>query len=227
MELLNIKRAYDVIIGLGSWCGPSIYLRQHQLRRFSFPLDWMISNSLPDVTRLISNHFDGFMDLERIKKIDGTSAYLEDGIASPNQAGQAHDDAHFILDTWYNVISVHDFPVRPNRDWTETYDSYKAKLQERIRRFYDVLKNSSSVLFVRWGPVNPQEAVELHAALSPFVSGTCNVLFMQPIEGMTYVQEIDWGFDGISTLQVPLDRPNDLNVWNYAYLGLRLTGHWS
>ncbi|WP_364279339.1 DUF1796 family putative cysteine peptidase [Peribacillus frigoritolerans] len=32
-----MKGSYDVIISLGSWCGPSL-----NLRRFSFPLDWCI-----------------------------------------------------------------------------------------------------------------------------------------------------------------------------------------
>ncbi|WP_160044040.1 MULTISPECIES: DUF1796 family putative cysteine peptidase [Paenibacillus] len=46
-----MKGAYDIIVSLGSWCGPSIFLCRRQLRRFSFPLDWMISNSVTDLTR--------------------------------------------------------------------------------------------------------------------------------------------------------------------------------
>ena len=34
VKLVDVKGAYDVIISLGSWCGPSINLRQRQLRRF-------------------------------------------------------------------------------------------------------------------------------------------------------------------------------------------------
>ncbi|MGG4106272.1 DUF1796 family putative cysteine peptidase [Paenibacillus lautus] len=72
-----------LIISLGSWCGPSINLRERQLRRFSFPLDWMISSSISDVTRLLSNRFIGFMELGHMRKVEGTSALLEDGIATP------------------------------------------------------------------------------------------------------------------------------------------------
>ncbi|MFG1732773.1 DUF1796 family putative cysteine peptidase [Paenibacillus sp. GM2FR] len=50
---MDVKGAYDMIISLGSWCGPSVNLRQRQRRRFSFPLDWMISSSISDVTSVI------------------------------------------------------------------------------------------------------------------------------------------------------------------------------
>jgi hypothetical protein len=42
LKLQDIKGSYDVIISLGSWCGPSL-----NLRRFSFPLDWVVSKFTP------------------------------------------------------------------------------------------------------------------------------------------------------------------------------------
>ncbi|MEC0258927.1 DUF1796 family putative cysteine peptidase [Paenibacillus lautus] len=56
VKLVDVKGAYDMIISLGSWCGPSVNLRQRQRRRFSFPLDWMISSSISDVTPVIELH---------------------------------------------------------------------------------------------------------------------------------------------------------------------------
>lgn len=225
VKLVDVKGAYDVIISLGSWCGPSINLRQRQLRRFSFPLDWMITNSISDVTRLLSNRFIGFMELEHMRKIEGTSALLEDGIATPAE-GRPYHDAHFILDTQYDMISVHDFPIWPNQDWTQSYASYKEKINHRIHRFYEVLNNSRSVLFIRWGEVNAPEAALLHAVLSSFVAGTCNILFLRTMHDIQDVQELDWGIDGVCTLQVPIDRPNDESIWNHAMEGLYLTGYW-
>ncbi|MEP9405607.1 DUF1796 family putative cysteine peptidase [Peribacillus frigoritolerans] len=63
LKLQDIKGSYDVIISLGSWCGPSLNFRRHNLRQFSFPLDWVVSNSLPDVSRILKNRFAGFIDL--------------------------------------------------------------------------------------------------------------------------------------------------------------------
>ncbi|AWP27926.1 peptidase [Paenibacillus sp. Cedars] len=226
LKLQDVKGAYDVIIGLGSWCGPSLYLRQRGLRRFAFPLDWMISNSISDVSRLLDNRFVGFMDLEQLQKTKGTSALLEDGVAVLSEGNQVYQDAHFILDTRYNIISVHDFPVLPNQDWMHSYDVYRGRLNHRIDRFFRILEHSESVLFVRWGEVTADEAAELHAVLSSLVRGTCNVLFLQTLLDLENVQEIDWGMNGICTLQVPDSRPNDISIWNYALDGLRLTNRW-
>lgn len=225
VKIEDLKGAYDVIIGLGSWCGPSIFLARYQLRRFSFPLDWMISNSAADVTLLLKNRFEGFMELGQLRKIDGTSAFLEDGIAVLQEGG-TYQSAHYILDTRYNVISVHDFPVIPNQDWTAAYGAYSEKLAHRIQRFLHVLGHSRSVLFIRWGEIGEAEAVELHAVLSSLTPGSCRILFLQTVSGLQSIREIDWKRDGIGTLQVPLEQPYHEAGWSYAMNGLTLTGYW-
>lgn len=116
LKLQDIKGSYDVIISLGSWCGPSL-----NLRRSSFPLDWVEFNSLPDVSRILKNRFVGFMDLNNMKQVDGIAFYLDDGeVVFSDECGK-QQKAHIIQDTYYNVISVHDFPMIPNQDWTHLY----------------------------------------------------------------------------------------------------------
>lgn len=225
VKLENVKGAYDVIIGLGSWCGPSIYLWRRQLRRFSFPLDWMISNTVTDVTRLLKNRFEGFMELGQLRKIDGTSAYLEEGVAVLQGDG-TYQSAHYILDTRYNVISVHDFPIVTDQDWTAAYVPYREKLTHRIQRFLHVLQQSRSVLFIRWGAINKEEAAELHAVLSSLTPGICRIIFMQTVSGLQSIQELDWEQDGICALQVPLEQPYDEAAWDKTMNGLALTGYW-
>ncbi|NHW36816.1 DUF1796 family putative cysteine peptidase [Paenibacillus aceris] len=44
-------------------CDPAAYLRGHHLRKFSMPLDWVMSPSLTDVNRLLAHKFTGFMEL--------------------------------------------------------------------------------------------------------------------------------------------------------------------
>ncbi|MGG3557890.1 DUF1796 family putative cysteine peptidase [Peribacillus frigoritolerans] len=96
--------------------GPSL-----NLRRFSFPLDWVVSNSLPDVSRILKNRFVGFMDLKNMKQVGGIASYLDAGDVVFSDEGCKQKKAHFIQDTYYNVISVHDFPMIPNQDWTHLY----------------------------------------------------------------------------------------------------------
>lgn len=50
--------------------------------------------------------------------------------------------SYFIQDTFYNIISVHDFPITLGKHWSTTYPSYKAKLDLRIKRFWDKLLRS-------------------------------------------------------------------------------------
>ncbi|WP_082650967.1 DUF1796 family putative cysteine peptidase [Paenibacillus etheri] len=70
--------------------------------------------------------------------------------------------SYYIRDTFYNIISVHDFPVTLGKDWSTTYPSYKAKLDLRI---WDKLLSSKKILFIRWFATYEQ-AVELQAILS-------------------------------------------------------------
>lgn len=116
LELQDIKGSYEVIISLGSWCGPSL-----NLRRSSFPLDWVVSYSLPDVSRILKNRFAVFMDLKNMKQVDGIDSYLDGGDVVFSDEGGKQQKAHFIQDTYYNVISVHVFPMIPNQDWTHLY----------------------------------------------------------------------------------------------------------
>ncbi|MDU9695672.1 DUF1796 family putative cysteine peptidase [Priestia aryabhattai] len=228
LNLQDIKGSYDLMLGLGSWCGPSLNLRRHNWRRFSFPLDWMISNSIADVSRLLKNKFSGFMDLENLQRTDGYAHFLDDGVAIfPEEGGTEPVNAHFIHDMHYNIISVHDFPIIPNVDWTVMYPSYKEKLNQRITRFFEKIENSPSVLFIRWGAATPEEAIELKTTLSELVKGPFNILLLQPLDGLKGVIDMNWTIDGICSVQVPLDNPNDEAIWDYVLNGLSLTNFWA
>ncbi|MEH6885683.1 DUF1796 family putative cysteine peptidase [Priestia megaterium] len=221
MNLQDIRGSYDLMLGLGSWCGPSLNLRRHNWRRFSFPLDWMISNSISDVSRLLRNRFTGFMEFQNLQRTDGYAHFLDDGVAIfPEEGGTEPVNAHFIHDTYYNIISVHDFPIIPNVDWPVMYPSYKEKLHQRIARFLEKVENSSSILFIRWAATYEQ-AVELQSTLEGIVKGQFNILILCPEEGFKGVSEIDWGLDKICAVKVPRI-PNDPGTWNYVLEGITL-----
>lgn len=108
MNLQEIKGSHDVIVSLGSACNPAMQLRRHNLRTFSGPLDWSVSLSLSDVSRLLKNKFNGFMELKNMCLIDGSAYVLDEGINIQSTK------SYFIKDTHYNILSVHDFPIIPN-----------------------------------------------------------------------------------------------------------------
>lgn len=131
MNLEELKRTtYDLIASLGQNCDPAGHLRRHKLRKFSMPLDWVVSTSLTDVNRLLANKFQGFMDLSNLQVIEGSSQYVDEFAAVVQKM-----PSYFIKDMRYNVTSVHDFPIIPLQSWHYTYHVYKAKLNVRIQRF--------------------------------------------------------------------------------------------
>ena len=135
---------------------------------------------------------------------------------------------YLIEDTYYNIISVHDFKIINNQDWRVQYPTYKEKLTSRINKFLEVIASSQSLLFVRFGNVTEHEALEFQSVLNKMIPGQFNILFLQPIDGLGIVNEIDWGINGICTVQVPPDNFTDPSNkansdWDHVFKGLSLT----
>lgn len=212
MNLQQIKGSYDEIVSLGSACNTAMKLREHNLRRFSGPLDWKVSVSLSDVNRLLKNKFKGFMELENLRLMDGSGHGLDNG------ADLQPVKSHVLKDTYYNVISFHDFPVLPNQNWAATYPAFKNKLQSRIDRFLEKISNSPSILFVRWAG-SYEQAAELHSVLSGIVKGQFKVLILEPVEGFKGVMELNWNLNQVCAVRVP-NLPYDNSTWDYVLNGI-------
>jgi hypothetical protein len=214
LDLKDIKGSYDEVVSLGSACNTAMLLRQHNLRRFSGPLDWSVSGSLSDVSRLLKNRFVGFMEVENMNLIDGTGHGVDDGV------NLQPVNSHIVKDNYYNIISFHDFPILPNLDWTATYPSVKDKLNYRIDRFLEKITNSPSILFVRWAG-NYEQAVELQSVLAGIVKGKFTILILEPLEGLQGVNEMKWGIDRVCAVTVP-NLPYDNSTWDYVLNGIAL-----
>jgi hypothetical protein len=221
LNLNDIKKSYDVIVSLGSSCSPAMQLRRHNLRRFSGPLDWSVSLTLSDVSRLLKNKFDGFMEIKNMRLLEETHFFLDEGVAVlPRDGSTQPIKSYFVKDTYYNILSVHDFPILPNQDWSVTYPSYKEKLNYRINRFLEKITNSQSVLFVRW-KASYDEAIELQSVLSEIVNGHFNILILHPVDGSQGVSEMNWGLDKVCSVKVPNDT-NDNSTWDFVLNGITL-----
>nr|WP_328803584.1 DUF1796 family putative cysteine peptidase [Paenibacillus silvestris] len=214
LKLYEIKGSYDAIVSLGSACNPSLQLKRHHLRPFSGPLDWHVSLSLSDVNRLLKNKFDNFMNLSNMILIDGVAHLLDDG--DPIQSVQSH----FVKDTYYNILSVHDFPIMPNQHWTTVYPTYREKMKRRIDRLMDKMQTSRTILFVRWAATYDQ-AVELQSVLSETVNGQFSVLILCPAEITPVVSLLDWDLERVCALEVPAD-PNRNATWDYVFQGVKM-----
>jgi hypothetical protein len=213
MHLNEIKKSYDLVVGLGSACDPALQLRRYNLRRFSSPLDWVVTLSLSDVSRLLKNRFKDYMTLSNMNLIEGTSTVVEDGIPQ-------HINSYFVKDFYYNVISVHDFPIIDDQEWFATYPAFKAKVNPRIERFLEKITTSKSILFVRWA-AKVEDVIELRSVLSEITKSQFNILVLCPDNGLESVKEAEWGLDKVCSIEVP-NRPSDNSIWDYVLKGISL-----
>jgi Putative papain-like cysteine peptidase (DUF1796) len=209
LKLKDIKRSYDVVVSLGSWCGVANEMKRHQLRRFSGPFDWITTPSLSVINRLLINRFEGFMEMENMKFVK-YSKFLVDSSTENEEVTER--ETYIIMDTKYNIASYHDFPVIPNQSWTADYPSYKEKLHRRINRFFEKINNSKLTLFIRYN-ASYSEVAELRSILSRLTKGKFHILNVNPVEGLQTVREINWDIDGVVCIEIPY-LPTDKTQWN-------------
>ncbi|MFJ8071476.1 DUF1796 family putative cysteine peptidase [Peribacillus sp. NPDC096447] len=100
----------------------------------------------------------------------------------------------------YKIDSVHDFPKIPNQDWIVQYPAFKNKLNHRIQNSLTIIEQSKNTLFIRyeWSTANYEDIIELQSILSQLTTGKFNLLFMQPIDGLKGVKDMNWPHDGIA-----------------------------
>ncbi|MEC1071971.1 DUF1796 family putative cysteine peptidase [Priestia megaterium] len=225
MNLQDIKGSYNLIVSLGSACNPALQLNRLNLRSFtSGPLDWSYSPFLSDVSELLHNKFDGFMEIDNMRLIDdtGSYAYIDDKVFKfPNQNIHVQKKSYIIQDTRYNIFSAHDFPILQNKHWTSMYPKFKRNLDYRVSRFMKRMINSESILFIRW-VAQYEETVKLQSILSKITKGNFKILILNPIDNLQCPVEINWEIDKVCTVNVPID-PNSISTWDYVLNGITLT----
>lgn len=210
----KIKGSYDVIYSLGGACWPAIHLKRHGLRNFSGPLDWYLSPSLSDVNRLLKNKFKGFMELKNMHLMDKTNILYNEDVPQPSIK------SYLVKDNYYNIVSVHDFPIIKNRRWDWDYSSYREKVDRRINRFLKDIATSKSILFIRLG-ANYDQAVELQSILSKMVKGHFIILILQSVNELTDVLEINWNIKDVYAFEVPNNIRQNV-TWDFILKGITL-----
>lgn len=192
MRLAEIKGGYDAAFSLGAYCLASTQMYNHSLRPYSGVLDWMYSERLSDVNRLLENHFAGFMQLDHLvyERIDDMGRHL------------------VVNDTLYNVLSVHDFSIEANTPGQlVTYNEVKEKYDRRIKRFFEKTAAAEKVLFVRINGTY-EEAARLERILSSIVKRDFRVLLVNH-NAYDELIENDWPLEKTCAVQIPLGASND------------------
>ncbi|AET56976.1 hypothetical protein HPL003_00960 [Paenibacillus terrae HPL-003] len=191
MRLAQLAGEYDAVFSLGQNCTPSIQLEKNRLRPFAGVLDWMMSDTLSDVNRLLENRFAGFMDLPNLSVV-GTSQLN-----------------YMVRDITYNVISVHDFPQERNTSADlATYPEFREKIDRRIERFFAKMQMAKRSLFVRMLGTY-EEVEELERILSDMVAHEFRLLIVN-CSDVTELTEVDWQLPNVCAVEMSF-----ADVWNY------------
>lgn len=198
MNIDIIKGRYDAIFSLGDLCLAGIQLRRHNLRPFSGVIDWMGSPSLLDVTRLLKNRFQGFMEFSNL-----------------SIRGYADEDMLLVVDEQYNISSNHDFDTSKNTlTHLANYPEVKTKFDRRIKRFLEKLETSEKILFIRTEG-SFDEVLKLEEVLSELVKGDFRILVINHTDVNRMVKK-NWPLARVCALEFPeiekWEGNNDL--WN-------------
>ena len=129
------KKKFDLVISLGEDCACSSYLRRFNLQEYSYPFDWLTRAKLMTRVDLLANDFEGFLEKENVHPIE-------------KPAGNVDENADYYEDRKTDFYFYHDFPA--GMPFEESYAKVKAKYDRRIKRMYDLIFKSKSVLFVWW-----------------------------------------------------------------------------
>lgn len=120
---------FDEAVSLGFGCQVAHQLEAHGMRRWAYPFDWF-HTPFEGLLSFIANKGKGFLDSDKIHVVGvypGDPVHLE------------------VRDLIYGIASYHDFASSPP---LSDYIAVKAKIDRRVKRFFDLLNTKKRVLFV-------------------------------------------------------------------------------
>ena len=196
MYLNDIKGSYGAIFGLGHNCLVGIQLRKNNLRPYAGVIDWVASPSLPDVTRLLSNRFSGFMEPRNLEIV-----------------GYATDRDLLVTDKAYTIHFNHDFKTDANTLTNlSAFPLVKQKYDRRIARELEKFDSGDKLLFIRTEGTF-EEAHALERALSKVVKGDFHILLINHTN-VTGIVETNWQLEKVCTLELPNTKFGEEEMFN-------------
>jgi len=142
-------KSYDFVMSLGSACIVADKLGKNNLRLFSGPFDWIVSNPY-STTQFIKHDFNDFLNLGNLE-IKGI---------------HENNTTYLVEDKKYNLLFVHDFVK--DIPLAAQYAELHKKYTRRISNFYSWASKAESALFVIYFPESDnylEQAKELLSTL--------------------------------------------------------------
>lgn len=188
MNLHELKGTYDAVFSLGSNCYPAQRLERYSLRPYSGVIDWMYSNSIPGLVKLLNNRFDSFMHPRNL--------WVEGLVLN--------DHNYSVRDCFYDIQSVHDFLAGDRLDGiVQKYPQFKNTFERRIARFLEKTGHCRKLLFVRLH-ASYEDAALLEAALRSIVTHEFRLLVVNPGQ-VGQMIEHNWPLQYTCSLEMPIE----------------------
>ncbi len=148
MNLMLFKNnKFDLIVPIGRDCACPSYLTKFNLRRSSYPFDWLTIAPFNVRIELLLNDFNNFILKENLEFV----------AKNPNEVNDSHCD--YYRDFKTDFLFLHDFPIGKSLD--ESYPMIKEKYDRRIARLYKHIGMHKRILFVYWGRLDVVENEDL------------------------------------------------------------------
>ena len=124
----------SVIVPLGDSCSVAHALQTIGIRKFALPFDWVRIANLSDITRIINNKFDQYIE-SCVKTVEVSSKFP----IFDDDFNNSLIKNNCVMRNKYGVKFYHD-------DFAENcVDKYK----RRINRFFEILNCTNRVIFIR------------------------------------------------------------------------------
>ncbi|TKX29281.1 hypothetical protein CQA38_04160 [Campylobacter sp. MIT 12-5580] len=116
----------DLVLSCGNACRVAHYLHKYKLRKFSSPIDWMMSYSLEAVNNMFEEDFAYFFkDYEQMYE---------------------HNNMRVVKDKRNNMVAMHDFVMQKSIE--EQYPHFIEQKTKRFKRLKKELLKARSVIFL-------------------------------------------------------------------------------
>lgn len=131
-------KPYDMVMSLGENCLTAISLRELKLCKQSLPFDWS-AGVIPEQAGIA-----GFLGKINLICTFFNNAFEEKDYREYNYAQPG--EHRFVRNLRTGLQYIHDFPWE--KSIHEYFPEYRNKYERRVKRFYNFIKESNSIIFV-------------------------------------------------------------------------------
>ncbi len=213
-----LRSSNPIVISLGHNCIVAGVIKAFNLRKASFPFDW-IDSSFNGIYDAIDSDFKDFFLKESLIKSDLIYSEILNGYLT------------HVIDPVYNFTYIHDFPVNNAtinenlsagiivENFLDYYLGIYTKYQRRIERFRNILNSDNKVIFIRYGKITYEEALRLSLLLrTKFI----NLDFLLVLVDISTEMIADWDIPHIKNFYLEKFSWEEIDPWREIFKKLAL-----